>query len=224
LRLLWCQPDAWQDAESAGEVRRLQDCKHRVEAQLRQKADRLGKQNDITVYVDVEAGEPASTLIKTANPAPGSSADRRMALGKRLHQGPSRGSGHGAHLTPSRAAPEVARLLDLPGWRPLILSSPYPPDDGGAIRTAAGGRVGRSRKMVTFATGHGHVSRPECCFGRAVPLPEGGSPLAFHRRRPPGAGSKEAPEDRSRCQAGALIPGESLWLSCSIRLRRSEPW
>jgi hypothetical protein len=154
----------------------------------------------------------------------GLGAVRRMALGKRLHQGPSRGSGHGAHLTPSRAAPEVARLLDLPGWRPLILSSPYPPDDGGAIRTAAGGRVGRSRKMVTFATGHGHVSRPECCFGRAVPLPEGGSPLAFHRRRPPGAGSKEAPEDRSRCQAGALIPGESLWLSCSIRLRRSEPW
>ena len=91
LRLLWCQPDAWQDAESAGEVRRLQDCKHRVEAQLRQKADRLGKQNDITVYVDVETGEPASTLIKTANqplgPAliavgsRGLGAVRRMALG-----------------------------------------------------------------------------------------------------------------------------------------------
>jgi hypothetical protein len=184
--------------------------------------------------VDVEAGEPASTLIKTANPAPGSSADRcRLARpGRCSPDGPGEASPPRSFArlrawcssTPSRAAPEVARLLDLPGWRPLILSSPYPPDDGGAIRTAAGGRVGRSRKMVTFATGHGHVSRPECCFGRAVPLPEGGSPLAFHRRRPPGAGSKEAPEDRSRCQAGALIPGESLWLSCSIRLRRSEPW
>jgi nucleotide-binding universal stress UspA family protein len=91
LRLLWCQPVAWQDAESAGEVRRFQDRKHRVEAQLRQKADRLGKQNDIDVYVDVEAGEPASTLIKTANqplgPAliavgsRGLGAVRRMALG-----------------------------------------------------------------------------------------------------------------------------------------------
>jgi hypothetical protein len=39
-----------------------------------------------------------------------------MALGKRLHQGPSRGSGHGAHLTPSRAAPEVARSTPGSSW------------------------------------------------------------------------------------------------------------
>ena len=91
LRLLWCQPVTWQEAESPGAARRLQDRQHSVEARLRRKADRLGRLNDIDVYVDVQTGEPAATLIKTANQPQGPAliavgsrgvgAVHRMALG-----------------------------------------------------------------------------------------------------------------------------------------------
>jgi len=87
----YSQPVTWQEAESPGAARRLQDRQHSVEARLRRKADRLGRLNDIDVYVDVQTGEPAATLIKTANRPQGPAliavgsrgvgAVHRMALG-----------------------------------------------------------------------------------------------------------------------------------------------
>lgn len=91
LRLLWCQPVAWRDAASAGEVRRIQDNQKTAEAGLRRRSDRLARDNDLDVGVEVETGETAATLIRTANQSQGPAliavgarglgAVRRMALG-----------------------------------------------------------------------------------------------------------------------------------------------
>jgi nucleotide-binding universal stress UspA family protein len=91
LRLLWSQPVAERDAGSPGDVRRIQDRRKTAEVRLRQRSERLAKDNDLDVRVEVGTGEAAATLIKAANQQQGAAliavgarglgAVRRMALG-----------------------------------------------------------------------------------------------------------------------------------------------
>jgi nucleotide-binding universal stress UspA family protein len=111
LRLLWCQPAAWQGAGSDGSAGRLREGQKEVEARLRQRANRLERHNDIDVRVDLEIGEPAAVLIKAANQPQGPAL---IAVG-------SRGLGAVRGMALGSVSTKVLRAA--PG---AVLLSPHP--------------------------------------------------------------------------------------------------